>query len=145
MLVDFAHTDDALQNVLTTLRPLCRGRLIVLFGCGGDRDKTKRPRMARVTEALADQVVVTSDNPRTEDPDQIIADILAGVADRQARTLHVEPDRRQAIEWTILQARPGDVVLIAGKGHEAYQIIGKEKRPFSDKGIAQEILQRWTA
>jgi UDP-N-acetylmuramoyl-L-alanyl-D-glutamate--2,6-diaminopimelate ligase len=145
VLVDFAHTDDALQNVLTTLRPLCKGRLIVLFGCGGDRDKTKRPRMARVTEALADQVIVTSDNPRTEDPGQIIADVLTGVADRQAKTLHVEPDRRHAIEWTIQQARPGDVVLIAGKGHEAYQIIGKEKYPFSDKDIAQETLQRWKA
>jgi UDP-N-acetylmuramoyl-L-alanyl-D-glutamate--2,6-diaminopimelate ligase len=145
VLVDFAHTDDALQNVLTTLRPLCRGRLIVLFGCGGDRDRTKRPRMARVTESLADRVVVTSDNPRTEEPDRIIADILAGFTHPQAETLHVEPDRRAAIEWALRQAGPGDLVLIAGKGHEAYQIIGREKLPFSDKAIAQEALQRWQA
>jgi UDP-N-acetylmuramoyl-L-alanyl-D-glutamate--2,6-diaminopimelate ligase len=145
VLVDFAHTDDALQNVLTTLRPLCRGRLIVLFGCGGDRDKTKRPRMARVTESLADRVVVTSDNPRTEEPDRIITDILAGFTHPQAETLHVEPDRRAAIEWALRQAASGDVVLIAGKGHEAYQIIGREKLPFSDKAVAQEALQRWQA
>ena len=137
VLVDFAHTDDALQNVLTTLRPLCRGRLIAVFGCGGDRDRTKRPRMARVVEALADRVVVTSDNPRTEDPQQIIREILAGLANPQAEGLHVEPDRRAAIEWAIGQARPGDIVLIAGKGHEAYQIIGKQKFPFSDKDVAQ--------
>jgi UDP-N-acetylmuramoyl-L-alanyl-D-glutamate--2,6-diaminopimelate ligase len=145
VLVDFAHTDDALQNVLTTLRPLCQGRLIVVFGCGGDRDKTKRPRMARVVEALADRMVVTSDNPRTEDPHLIIRDIVAGLANPQAETVHVEPDRRAAIEWAIGRARGGDVVLIAGKGHEAYQILGKQKLPFSDKDVAQEILRRGKA
>ena len=142
VLVDFAHTDDALQNVLTTLRPLCQGRLIVVFGCGGDRDKTKRPRMAKVVEALADQVVVTSDNPRTEDPHQIIRDITTGLTDPKARTLHVEPDRRAAIEWAVEQARPQDIVLIAGKGHEAYQIIGKEKHPFSDQEVVADCLRR---
>jgi len=145
VLVDFAHTDDALQNVLTTLRPLCQGRLIVVFGCGGDRDKTKRPRMARVVEALADRMVVTSDNPRTEDPHLIIRDIVAGLANPQAEAVHVEPDRRTAIEWAIGRARSGDLVLIAGKGHEAYQILGKQKLPFSDKDVAQEILRRGKA
>jgi UDP-N-acetylmuramoyl-L-alanyl-D-glutamate--2,6-diaminopimelate ligase len=145
VLVDFAHTDDALQNVLTTLRPLCQGRLIVVFGCGGDRDKTKRPRMARVVEALADRIVVTSDNPRTEDPHLIIRDIVAGLASPQAEAVHVEPDRRAAIEWAIGHARSGDLVLIAGKGHEAYQILGKQKLPFSDKDVAQETLRRGKA
>ena len=145
VLVDFAHTDDALQNVLTTLRPLCRGRLIAVFGCGGDRDRTKRPRMAKVVEALADRVVVTSDNPRTEDPQQIIREIVAGLAQGGAESLHTEPDRRAAIEWAIGQARPGDIVLIAGKGHEAYQIIGQQRLAFSDKQVAQETLGRWKA
>jgi UDP-N-acetylmuramoyl-L-alanyl-D-glutamate--2,6-diaminopimelate ligase len=145
VLVDFAHTDDALQNVLTTLRPLCQGHLTVLFGCGGDRDKTKRPRMAKVTEALADRVVVTSDNPRTEDPHQIIADVMAGFANPRAETLHVEPDRRAAIDWAVQQARPWDILLIAGKGHEAYQIVGRQKFPFSDKEVSQDMLARWKA
>ncbi len=152
VLVDFAHTDDALQNVLTTLRPLCRGRLIVVFGCGGDRDKTKRPRMARVAQRLADVVVVTSDNPRTEKPEAIIADIVAGfepcpadnpraTSDERQATRIVEPDRARAIELAIGQAEPNDVVLIAGKGHETYQIIGGEKIHFSDKEIAQQCLR----
>jgi len=141
VLVDFAHTDDALQNVLTTLRPLCLGNLIVVFGCGGDRDKTKRPRMAGVAESLADRIVVTSDNPRTENPLQIIRDVAAGFAHPKADTIQVEPDRRAAIELAIGQARPGDIVLIAGKGHETYQIVGKQKLAFSDKTVAQEILQ----
>ena len=133
VIVDFAHTDDALQNVLRTLRPLCKGRLIVLFGCGGDRDKTKRPRMARVVEQLADFVVVTSDNPRTEDPAAIIADIVAGFGNPKSPTITVEPDRRKAIKLAIGMAKPQDIVLLAGKGHEAYQIIGTKKFDFSDK------------
>jgi len=145
VLVDFAHTDDALQNVLTTLRPLCQGKLIVVFGCGGDRDKTKRPRMAKVAEALADRVVVTSDNPRTEAPHQIIGDIVTGFADPKDDAIQVEPDRRAAIESAIHIAGPHDIVLIAGKGHEAYQMVGKQKFEFSDKKIAQESLQRWKA
>ncbi|MHC5155190.1 MAG: UDP-N-acetylmuramoyl-L-alanyl-D-glutamate--2,6-diaminopimelate ligase [Planctomycetota bacterium] len=130
VFVDYAHTDDALKNVLNTLKPLCEGRLIVLFGCGGDRDKTKRPRMAAVAEELADVVVVTSDNPRTEDPDTIIADILTGI--KKGQTPFVEPDRAKAIEIAVDQAQAGDIVLLAGKGHEDYQIIGTEKRHFSD-------------
>lgn len=141
VLVDYAHTDDALQNVLTTLRPLCRGRLTVLFGCGGDRDRTKRPRMAQVAERLADTIVVTSDNPRTEDPDAIVGEILAGFDDPGSERITVEADRRKAIELAIESARPGDIVLLAGKGHETYQIIGKESFKFSDQDIARQCLK----
>ncbi|HON91169.1 MAG TPA: UDP-N-acetylmuramoyl-L-alanyl-D-glutamate--2,6-diaminopimelate ligase [Sedimentisphaerales bacterium] len=141
VLVDYAHTDDALQNVLTTLRPLCKGRLTVLFGCGGDRDRTKRPRMAQVAERLADTIVVTSDNPRTEDPDAIIGEILTGFADPGSERITVESDRRKAIKLAIENARPGDIVLLAGKGHETYQIIGKERFHFSDQDIARQCLK----
>jgi UDP-N-acetylmuramoyl-L-alanyl-D-glutamate--2,6-diaminopimelate ligase len=141
VIVDYAHTDDALQNVLTTLKPLCRGRLIVLFGCGGDRDKTKRPRMARVVEQWADRIVVTSDNPRTEQPQAIIKDIMAGFKNPNAEELTVEADRRRAIELAIESAGPDDIVLLAGKGHETYQIIGTTKSDFSDKDIARRCLE----
>jgi UDP-N-acetylmuramoyl-L-alanyl-D-glutamate--2,6-diaminopimelate ligase len=146
VLVDYAHTDDALKNVLSTLKPLCKGNLRVVFGCGGDRDRTKRPRMAKVVEQLADFVIVTSDNPRTEKPQDIIDEIIAGFE----RTTHharrttkiIEPDRRKAIELAIKSADKDDIVLIAGKGHENYQIIGKQKFPFSDKTIARECLTK---
>jgi UDP-N-acetylmuramoyl-L-alanyl-D-glutamate--2,6-diaminopimelate ligase len=141
VLVDYAHTDDALQNVLTTLKPLCRGRLIAVFGCGGDRDKTKRPRMAAVVERLADIIFVTSDNPRTEKPEDIINDIMVGFRDPNAERVRVEPDRRKAIELAIEAAHPDDIVLLAGKGHETYQIIGDKKFDFSDKDIARECLK----
>ena len=142
VFVDYAHTDDALKNVLTTLRPLCEGRLIVLFGCGGDRDKTKRPRMAHVAESLADVVIVTSDNPRAEVPQTIIDDILPGFTNKRGQEPFVEPDRAKAIALAIEQARPGDIVLLAGKGHEDYQIIGTEKRHFSDIEEAAKALNR---
>jgi len=141
VLVDYAHTDDALQNVLTTLKPLCKGRLITLFGCGGDRDKTKRPRMAAVVERLADVIFVTSDNPRTEEPQAIIDDIMVGFRSPSSDRLTVEPDRRKAIELAIETARPDDIVLLAGKGHETYQIIGDKKFDFSDKDIARQYLK----
>ncbi len=141
IVVDYAHTDDALQNVLATLRPLCAGRLIVVFGCGGDRDKTKRPRMARVVQQWADRVVVTSDNPRTEKPRAIIDDIMAGFDDPDAEHVVVEPDRRKAIGIAVQNAQPNDVVLIAGKGHETYQIIGDRKFDFSDKDVARQCLR----
>jgi UDP-N-acetylmuramoyl-L-alanyl-D-glutamate--2,6-diaminopimelate ligase len=141
VLVDYAHTDDALQNVLTTLKPLCRGRLIAVFGCGGDRDKTKRPRMAAVVERLADVIFLTSDNPRTEKPEAIISDIMAGFRNPGSERLVVEPDRRKAIELAIEAARPDDIVLLAGKGHETYQIIGDRKFDFSDKDIARQCLK----
>ncbi|HLL88575.1 MAG TPA: UDP-N-acetylmuramoyl-L-alanyl-D-glutamate--2,6-diaminopimelate ligase [Tepidisphaeraceae bacterium] len=140
VLVDYAHTDDALENVLTALRPLCKGRLRVLFGCGGDRDRTKRPRMAKAAEKLADVVYVTSDNPRTEDPGAIIREICGGFTAGGARSAVVEPDRHAAIRRILADAAPGDVVLLAGKGHENYQIIGAEKRHFDDVEEAQRAL-----
>ncbi|MBL7214311.1 MAG: UDP-N-acetylmuramoyl-L-alanyl-D-glutamate--2,6-diaminopimelate ligase [Phycisphaerae bacterium] len=142
VFVDYAHTDDALKNVLTTLRPLCEGRLIVLFGCGGDRDKTKRPRMAQVAESLADVVIVTSDNPRTEDPQTIIDDIMPGFTRKRGQEPLVEVNRAKAIGLAIEQARPNDIVLLAGKGHEDYQIIGMEKRHFSDVEEAMKAMER---
>jgi UDP-N-acetylmuramoyl-L-alanyl-D-glutamate--2,6-diaminopimelate ligase len=140
VIVDFAHTDDALKNVLSTLRPLCKGRLIIVFGCGGDRDRTKRPRMAKVTEQLADFIVVTSDNPRTEKPEDIIKEVAAGFSNPSSSRIIFEPDRAKAIEIAVKKAVKDDIVLIAGKGHEAYQIIGKQKFDFSDKAVALECL-----
>ncbi|MCP4609370.1 MAG: UDP-N-acetylmuramoyl-L-alanyl-D-glutamate--2,6-diaminopimelate ligase [Planctomycetes bacterium] len=142
VLVDYAHTDDALKNVLSTLKPLCKGKLIAVFGCGGDRDKTKRPRMAQVAEQLADFIIVTSDNPRTENPDEIIKDIIPGFNNPDAQSIVIEPDRKKAIASSIRTAGKNDIVLIAGKGHETYQIIGKQKFDFSDKQIAQEYLKK---
>ena len=139
VLVDYAHTDHALDNVLQAVRGLTEGRTIVVFGCGGDRDRGKRPRMGAVTERLADVVWVTSDNPRTEEPAAIIEEILAGVSDR--RRVHVEPDRARAIAQALAEAGAGDLVLIAGKGHETYQIVGSERRPFDDRVVAAEALR----
>jgi len=141
VLVDFAHTDDALDNVLSTLKPLCKARLIVVFGCGGDRDKTKRPRMAKVVEKYADLAIVTSDNPRTENPDDIISQVIAGFADPNSPKIKIEPDRKKAIAFAIESAQKNDVVIIAGKGHENYQIIGKQKFSFSDQQIALDLLK----
>lgn len=143
VLVDYAHTDDALRNVLSALRPLADeagGRLIVMFGCGGDRDRTKRPRMAQVAARFADEIVVTSDNPRSEDPIRIIEDIRAGFGAAVRESVTVEPDRRRAIARCIARARPGDIILLAGKGHETYQIIGNERMSFDDVQVAGEIL-----
>ena len=142
VLVDYAHTDDALRNVLEAVRPITRRRLIVVFGCGGDRDTTKRPRMGRIAAELADEVVVTHDNPRTESPQRILNDILSGVAPTHRSRVLVEPDRRIAIDLAIDHGRVGDVVLIAGKGHETYQIIGTERRPFDDRLVAADALDR---
>jgi UDP-N-acetylmuramoyl-L-alanyl-D-glutamate--2,6-diaminopimelate ligase len=136
VFVDYAHTDDALRNVLSVLKPLTRGRLIVVFGCGGDRDRTKRPRMAEAAARFADVVVVTSDNPRTEDPDRIIEEILTGFAPADLPRVHVEPDRAAAIRYALEISRGGDVVLIAGKGHEDYQIIGTRRIHFDDVEVA---------
>jgi UDP-N-acetylmuramoyl-L-alanyl-D-glutamate--2,6-diaminopimelate ligase len=139
--VDYAHTDDALCNVLSTLKPFARdGRLIVLFGCGGDRDRTKRPRMARAVAKWADCILLTSDNPRTEDPLAIIEDAKTGFVPADMPRVQIEPDRRRAIGMAVSMARPGDVVLLAGKGHETYQQIGTQKFPFDDAAIAAEIL-----
>ncbi len=138
VIVDYAHTPDSLENLLKAARPFIQGDLICVFGCGGDRDRTKRPQMGRIAATLADQVVVTSDNPRTEDPERILADILTGIPDAVSPT--VMPDRARAIRTAILQAKPGDGVLIAGKGHEDYQILGTEKIHFDDREQASDAL-----
>ena len=122
VLIDYAHTPDALENILTTVRDFTKGRVICLFGCGGDRDRSKRPQMGAIAGQLADVVVVTSDNPRTEEPEAIIKDILAGMEGTTAQR-HVEPDRRCAIALALSLARTGDTVVLAGKGHETYQEI----------------------
>ena len=136
VIVDYAHTPDALEHVLAALRPLTRGRLVVVFGCGGDRDRGKRPEMARVACALADRVLVTSDNPRGEDPLAIIADVLAG-ADAAAAS---EPDRAAAIRRALAEAAADDVVLVAGKGHEQGQEAGGVVTPFDDAAVVREVL-----
>jgi UDP-N-acetylmuramoyl-L-alanyl-D-glutamate--2,6-diaminopimelate ligase len=139
VLVDYAHTHDALQNVLEALLPLKNGgRMIVVFGCGGDRDRTKRPLMGAVVEELSDLFWITSDNPRTEDPDAIIQNIRVGL--KGAETCRIEPDRRKAIYAALSSAQPGDIVLLAGKGHENDQIIGTTRIHFDDSEVAAEIL-----
>lgn len=153
VVVDYAHTDDALKNLLETARPLSTGRVITVFGCGGDRDRTKRPLMGAVAARLSDLVIVTSDNPRSEDPEQIIEEIKRGIvmpADRAAKgqqgpraTPHLAiVDRKAAIETAIREARPGDLVLVAGKGHERYQVIGERVLPFDDVDVARTALDR---
>ena len=140
VLVDYAHTPDSLENVLRTARDLTTGRLIVVFGCGGDRDRGKRPQMGEIARRLADLAVVTSDNPRSEAPDTIIAEILEG-SGRSGANLQVEPDRRAAITLAIADARPGDVVVIAGKGHERGQDIAGVVTPFDDRAVARDVLE----
>lgn len=139
VVIDYAHTPDALEKVLTTLHEQNPARLVCVFGCGGDRDAGKRPLMGEVASRLADEVLVTSDNPRSEDPQAIIRDILAGMPAIQA----VEPDRAAAIQQAIAKARQGDVVLVAGKGHEDYQEIAGVKHPFSDAEVAKAALARY--
>jgi len=141
VVVDYAHTDDALQQVLKALRPVTANKLRVLFGCGGDRDRTKRPLMARACENFADVVYVTSDNPRTEEPAEIIHQIMAGFTLPAKKPVNVEPDRRTAIRKILADAEAGDVVLIAGKGHENYQIIGQTKHHFDDVEEVKMALQ----
>jgi UDP-N-acetylmuramoyl-L-alanyl-D-glutamate--2,6-diaminopimelate ligase len=141
VLVDYAHTDDALHNVLSTLKPLCRQQLTVVFGCGGDRDSSKRPRMAQVAAQWADRIVVTSDNPRHENPQTIVDDIVAGFAPGDRNHVIIEPDRQRAIETALDLAQPNDIVLIAGKGHETYQLVGDQRLDFSDKAVVQAHLQ----
>jgi UDP-N-acetylmuramoyl-L-alanyl-D-glutamate--2,6-diaminopimelate ligase len=143
VLVDYAHTDDALLNVLRALRPAlpAGGRLIVVFGCGGDRDRSKRPRMAAVACEHADVSIITSDNPRTEDPASIVDEVAAGVPPASRGAVMKIVDRREAIMHAVSIARPGDAVLIAGKGHEDYQIVGTVKRPFDDRVVAREALR----
>lgn len=146
VFVDYAHTPDALENVLSSLKKIkaetkSSGQILTLFGCGGDRDPGKRPLMAAISEKYSDRVIVTSDNPRTEDPEVIIQQIIAGFSTHANPVFRVEVDREKAIRSAIQQMSSGDVLLIAGKGHEDYQIIGTEKRPFSDFAVALSCLQ----
>jgi UDP-N-acetylmuramoyl-L-alanyl-D-glutamate--2,6-diaminopimelate ligase len=142
-IVDYAHTPDALAKALAAARAHCAGRLYLVFGCGGDRDVGKRPMMGEVAARLADRLIVTDDNPRTEDPAKIVADIQRGIAANH--DVLTEHDRAVAIRKALRSARDGDVVLIAGKGHEDYQIVGSEKRAFSDQAIVKEFIQRVAA
>jgi UDP-N-acetylmuramoyl-L-alanyl-D-glutamate--2,6-diaminopimelate ligase len=142
VLIDYAHTPDALKGVLDALRPLVRGRLLVLFGAGGDRDRTKRRPMAEAVAARADHVFLTSDNPRTEDPEAILDDLEKGLAGVDYERV---ADRREAIRRALAGARPDDVLLLAGKGHETYQIVGTEKRPFDERVVVREFLERGAA
>ncbi|MBX3243484.1 MAG: UDP-N-acetylmuramoyl-L-alanyl-D-glutamate--2,6-diaminopimelate ligase [Acidobacteria bacterium] len=140
VIVDYAHTDDALLNTLKTARALTEGRVITVFGCGGDRDKTKRKPMGRIAGDYSELAILTSDNPRTEDPMKIIADVEAGVKETDTEAFII-PDRREAINTAIKNAKTGDVVIIAGKGHETYQIIGDEKFDFDDREVAKAALK----
>jgi UDP-N-acetylmuramoyl-L-alanyl-D-glutamate--2,6-diaminopimelate ligase len=143
VVVDYAHTDDALRNIIAVAREFVHqggGRVITMFGCGGDRDRSKRPLMGQAAGSASDVVVLTSDNPRGEDPLAIIDQVLPGLSGTPA-TVIVEPDRRHAIGLAIAQAQPGDLVLLAGKGHEKTQTIGERVIPFDDVAIARQVLQ----
>jgi UDP-N-acetylmuramoyl-L-alanyl-D-glutamate--2,6-diaminopimelate ligase len=140
LLVDYAHTPDSLENVLAAARPLTSGHLLCVFGCGGDRDRGKRPQMGEIAARLADHTIVTSDNPRSEDPEAIVAEVLAGIPDRDGVEAIV--DRRAAIARAVELAAPGDVVVVAGKGHEQGQEFeGGRKLPFDDATVAREALR----
>lgn len=144
VFIDYAHTPDALENLLRTARGFCReeNRLVVLFGCGGDRDRTKRPLMGRLAAELADFVIVTSDNSRSEEPQAIIEEILGGVTACESADYTVIVDRREAIEYAVSHARRGDVILLAGKGHETYEINQTGRHPFDERAIVEEIAAR---
>jgi len=145
VVVDYAHTDDGLKNLLTACRSITRSRVIVVFGCGGDRDRTKRPRMGQVVGEMADFAVLTNDNPRTEDPVRIALDAEVGLERagwHKGDEYIVLLDRREAIAEAVSRAKKGDVVAIAGKGHEPYQIVGAEKLPFDDRMVAREIIEQ---
>lgn len=139
IIVDFAHTPDALKNVLTSARSMAKGRLITVFGCGGDRDRTKRPIMGRIAAETSDLVIVTSDNPRTEPPLSIIEDIIEGIPDKTY--VSVEPGREEAIRLGIASMHEDDCLVIAGKGHETYQIVGSVKNPFDDRECVRTCLR----
>lgn len=140
IVIDYAHTPDGIEKIGTALRAGCTGRLTILFGCGGDRDRTKRPLMAKAAAAVADRLIITSDNPRTEDPAQILADIVAGLHDTDT-PYTVIPDRRQAIGALLDTAAPGDVLLLAGKGHETYQIFADRTVPFDERQIMADFIK----
>ena len=139
VIIDYAHTPDSLENILTTVRDYASGRVICIFGCGGDRDSSKRPMMGEISARLADYTVITSDNPRTEDPDLIIAQIEAGIKDENAKYTCIR-DRREAVRHAMLRAGAGDVLVLAGKGHETYQIFCDRTIHFDEREVVREIL-----
>ena len=139
VIIDYAHTPDAIENILKTTKEFAKSNIITVFGCGGDRDKSKRPIMGSIAQKLSDMCIITSDNPRTEDPQLIIDDILKGI-DRNKNDYNIVPDREEAIKTAILKANKNDVVIITGKGHENYQIIGTKKEYFNDKSLASKYL-----
>ena len=141
IIIDYSHKPGALETVLQTLRPVVKGRLVCLFGCGGDRDKVKRPIMGAIAADNSDFVIVTSDNPRTEEPEEIIREIVAGMKNKRTPK-KVICDRVEAIHWAIDNARPGDVILLAGKGHEDYQVVGHEKRHMDEREIVADWLEK---
>jgi UDP-N-acetylmuramoyl-L-alanyl-D-glutamate--2,6-diaminopimelate ligase len=141
LFIDYAHTDDALRNVLTTLREVTAGRLLLTFGCGGNRDPGKRPLMGRISAELADQTIITSDNPRRESPGMIATAIETGYRSARNDGYRIELDRKRAIDEIIREAKPGDTVLIAGKGHETYQEFEDTVIPFDDRAHARETLE----
>lgn len=141
VIIDYAHTPDGLENIISTVKEFCEGRVITLFGCGGDRDRTKRPIMGRVAATLSDYCIVTSDNPRTEDPESIIRDIMVGVNETDCPH-EVIVSRRDAIRYALSFARRGDCIILAGKGHETYQIIGKTKNHFDEREVISEFLEK---
>jgi UDP-N-acetylmuramoyl-L-alanyl-D-glutamate--2,6-diaminopimelate ligase len=141
--VDFAHSDDSLLNVLTCLQEFKTARIIVVFGCGGNRDITKRPKMAEVCQKYADLSIITSDNPRNEDPKEIIRQIVTGFSEKDSYLIEI--DRYQAIEKAISLATPDDIILIAGKGHESHQIFAHKTIEFEDRKVALEICQKKSA
>ncbi len=141
VIIDYAHTPDGLEKALNAVRGFTKGRVITLFGCGGDRDKTKRPKMGRMATDLSDIVVVTTDNPRTEDPDEIIKEILIGTVGSKAEVVSIT-DRSEAIAYALQIAEKGDTILLAGKGHETYQVIGKERVHYDEREVVAEILSK---
>ena len=141
VIIDYAHTPDGLEKALNAVRGFTKGRVITLFGCGGDRDKTKRPKMGRMATDLSDIVVVTTDNPRTEDPDEIIKEILIGTVGSKAEVISIT-DRSEAIAHALKIAKAGDTVLLAGKGHETYQVIGKERVHYDEREVVADILSK---
>ena len=143
IVIDYAHTPDALENVLKTLKDISRdAELVCLFGCGGDRDRTKRPEMAQIAQKYADRIIVTSDNSRTERTEDIMDEICNGLSfEGKAKTIRI-PDRKEAIRAAIIFSKPGATILLAGKGHENYQIIGNIKHHFDEKEIVKEILEK---
>jgi UDP-N-acetylmuramoyl-L-alanyl-D-glutamate--2,6-diaminopimelate ligase len=148
VIVDFAHTDDALVRVLQFAREITEGRLMVVFGCGGDRDRTKRPLMGAAAAQWADFAVATSDNPRNEDPMAILSEVETGLrraGGTKGKSYWIVPDRREAIRYALAMAVAGDTVLLAGKGHETYQIIGDQTTPFDDRAVARELLHELAA